>query len=130
MSDSSIKLIGRQKSLFKVMKPLIYFIILILSFIVCLPKNKSPDLVQVGKTKDEIRQVLSKPDKVDSVEKNTEIIWGAEEAFWDELPIGARLEIWIYEREEKELRLYFINESETLSYKIIAPKDAVYESVD
>lgn len=112
------------------MKPLIYFIILILSFIVCLPKNKSPDLVQVGKTKDEIRQVLSKPDKVDSVEKNTEIIWGAEEAFWDELPIGARLEIWIYEREEKELRLYFINENDTLFYKIIAPKNAVYESVD
>jgi len=130
LNDSPIKLIAQQKSCFKLMNLLIYFIILILSFIFCLPKNKRPDLVQVGMTKDAIRRLLSKPDKVDSIEKNSEIIWGAEEAFWDELPSGARLETWIYEREEKELRLYFINESETLSYKIIAPKDAVYESVD
>jgi hypothetical protein len=112
------------------MKPFFYFIILIPTFIFCLPKNNSPDSLHVGMTMDEIQQVLSKPDRVDSVEKNTEIIWGAEEAFWDELPIGARLEIWIYKWEENELRLYFINDSDTLSYKIVAPKDAVYESVD
>ena len=112
------------------MKPVIYFIILTLTFIFCLSKNKSSDSLQVGMTKDEIRQLLSKPDKVDLIEKNSEIIWGAEEAFWDELAMGTKLEIWIYTLKIDELRLYFIDGNDSLAYKIVAPIDAVYESVD
>ncbi len=119
-----------QKSVYKLKKLKSIFIIIFLVFNFCEPETRIVDSVQVGMTKAEIRQLLGKPEIVDTIEKNTEIIWGAEEAFWAELPLGATLEIWIYEREENEVRLYFIDESDTLSYKIIALKDAVYESVD
>ena len=119
-----------QKSVYKLRKLKSIFIIIFLVFNFCEPETRIVDSVQVGMTKAEIRQLLGKPEIVDTIEKNTEIIWGAEEAFWAELPLGAALEIWIYEREENEVRLYFIDESDTLSYKIIALKDAVYESVD
>ena len=119
-----------QKSVYKLKKLKSIFIIIFLVFNFCEPETRIVDSVQVGMTKAEVRQLLGKPDILDTIEKNTEIIWGAEEAFWAELPLGATLEIWIYEREENEVRLYFIDESDTLSYKIIALKDAVYESVD
>ena len=119
-----------QKSVYKLKKLKSIFIIIFLVFNFCEPETRIVDSVQVGMTKAEIRQLLGKPEIVDTIEKNTEIIWGAEEAFWAELPLGVTLEIWIYEREENEVRLYFIDESDTLSYKIIALKDAVYESVD
>ncbi len=119
-----------QKSVYKLKKLKSIFIIIFLVFNFCEPETRIVDSVQVGMTKAEVRQLLGKPEIVDTIEKNTEIIWGAEEAFWAELPLGVTLEIWIYEREENEVRLYFIDESDTLSYKIIALKDAVYESVD
>ena len=130
MNDTSINLVGREKLRYQLITPKNIFIIVFLVFNFCRPESKTLDSVQVGMTKAEIRQVLGKPEIVDTIEKNTEIIWGAEEAFWAELPLGVTLEIWIYEREENEVRLYFIDESDTLSYKIIALKDAVYESVD
>ena len=107
-----------------------FFIIIFLVFNFCVPKTKGPDAVQVGMTKVKVQQILEKPDRVDSIEKRTEIIWGAEEGFWDELPMGTSLEIWIYELDDEELRLYFVDEYDTLSFKIMVPKDAVYESVD
>ena len=125
-----MRLFNWQKSVYKLKKLKSIFIIIFLVFNFCEPETRIVDSVQVGMTKAEIRQLLGKPEIVDTIEKNTEIIWGAEEAFWAELPLGAALEIWIYEREENEVRLYFIDESDTLSYKIIALKDAVYESVD
>ena len=125
-----MRLFNWQKSVYKLKKLKSIFIIIFLVFNFCEPETRIVDSVQVGMTKAEIRQLLGKPEIGDTIEKNTEIIWGAEEAFWAELPLGATLEIWIYEREENEVRLYFIDESDTLSYKIIALKDAVYESVD
>ncbi|MCK4894827.1 MAG: outer membrane protein assembly factor BamE, partial [Calditrichia bacterium] len=120
-----MRLFNWQKSVYKLKKLKSIFIIIFLVFNFCEPETRIVDSVQVGMTKAEIRQLLGKPEIVDTIEKNTEIIWGAEEAFWAELPLGATLEIWIYEREENEVRLYFIDESDTLSYKIIALKDAV-----
>jgi len=104
------------------------FIFLVLTF--CQSETRTPDLVQAGMTRQQVQNFLGEPAGMDSLEKRTEIIWGAEEAFWDVLPMKARLEVWIYEIGENELRLYFLEGSDTLSYKTLSPKDAVYESVE
>jgi hypothetical protein len=106
------------------------FITMLFIFSFCTSEKRDPNSVPIGATKVKVEQLSGKPDLLDTVQKNTEIIWGAEEGFWDELAMGTVLEIWIYRRGENEIRLYFINESDTLSFKVVTPKDAVYESVN
>ena len=67
------------------MKNLSLLITILFTFSFCESEKRNPDSLQVGMTKSEIHQLLSKPDLVDTIIKNTEIIWGAEEGFWDEL---------------------------------------------
>ena len=50
--------------------------------------------IKVGQSKAEISRLLPTPDEIQHTSKTTEIIWGAEEAFWDEIPIGTKMEIW------------------------------------
>lgn len=118
----------KSKDILKKIKAIFIFIILIFNF--CEPETRIPDSVQLGMTKSEVHQLLGMPALTDSVVKDTEIIWGAEEAFWDELALGTSLEIWKYNLDEEELLLYFIDGGDSLTYKIVAPIDAVYESVN
>lgn len=83
--------------------------------------------IKVGQSKAEIRKIFTAPDEVQHITKSTEIIWGPEEAFWDEIPIGAKLEIWVYQNKDSLSRLYFLNDNDTLAYKVTEPKDVVYE---
>ncbi|UCF65610.1 MAG: hypothetical protein JSW33_07180 [bacterium] len=106
------------------------FPLIFVGFTFCQSENQTPDLVQIGMHRQQVQNLLGKPARVDSLEKRTEIIWGAEEAFWDELPMETKLEVWIYEVGENELRVYFLEADDSLFYKIVEPKDAVYESVD
>lgn len=118
----------KSKCNLKKFKALFIFILLIFNF--CEPETRIPDSVEVGMNKSEVKQLLGVPPVTDTVVKDTEIIWGAEEAFWDELPMETRLDIWRYDLNEEELRLYFIDGGDSLAYKIVAPIDAVYESVE
>ena len=104
------------------------FTMFCLIFHSCQSKPPEKKSVQVGMNKQEVQTVLGEPARIDTLVKRDEIIWGAEEAFWDELPMETRLEIWIYESGENELRIYFIAGSDTLSYRTVSPRDAVYES--
>jgi hypothetical protein len=113
----------------KIITKFVYLVIFPV-FTFCQTETRTSDLVQTGMTRQEVQNHLGEPVRIDSLEKTTEIIWGAEEAFWDELPMETRLEVWIYETGENELRVYFREGSDTLSYKTLAPKDAVYESVE
>lgn len=83
--------------------------------------------IKVGQNKTEISRLLPAPDEIQYITKTTEIIWGAEEAFWDEIPIGTKMEIWVYGSKDSLTRLYFLNDKDTLAYKVTEPKDVVYE---
>jgi hypothetical protein len=83
--------------------------------------------VKIGQNKAEISRLFSPPDEIQHINKTTEIIWGPEEAFWDEIPIGTKMEIWIYGNKDSLTRLYFLNDNDTLAYKVTESKDVVYE---
>ena len=83
--------------------------------------------IKVGQSKAEISRLLPAPDEIQHISKTSEIIWGPEEAFWDEIPIGTRMETWVYQNKDSLTRLYFLNDKDTLAYKITESKGVVYE---
>ena len=83
--------------------------------------------IKVGQSKAEISRLLPAPDEIQHISKTTEIIWGPEEAFWDEIPIGTKMEIWVYGNKDSLTRLYFLDDNDTLAYKVTEPKGVVYE---
>jgi hypothetical protein len=106
----------------------ILLIFLFLAFFSCEKKVSLPEKVEIGQTKEEIKLILGEPNQIENIEKTTEIIWGPEELFWEEIDIGARLEVWEYQIQDSSLRLYFINDQNKLSYKMTVPQNVVYES--
>ena len=58
--------------------------------------------------------------------KRDKYMWGTEESFWDDIPMGTRLELWGYDFSDGGLNLYFINGGDHLDYKAFAPKGVVY----
>ena len=107
------------------------FLSLLFIFLSCAgEKNKQLNSVRdikVGQSKAEISRLLPVADEIQHTTKTTEIIWGAEEAFWDEIPIGTKMEIWVYQNKDSLTRLYFLNNNDTLAYKVTEPKNVVYE---
>ena len=86
--------------------------------------------VEVGQSKDAIRGILGEPDETTTHTKQNEHIWGPEEAFWDEIAMGAELEVWTYRLDDGQLNLYFVDGSDELSFRAFAPTGVVYESAD
>jgi len=97
-------------------------------FFSCKEEAKKHEKIEVGQTRDKIKTILSEPDEIQRIEKTTEAIFGPEEIFWDKINTGTNLEVWIYQIEDSLLRLYFKNNEDSLSYKLITPKDVVYET--
>lgn len=85
-------------------------------------------LVRIGQDKREIVKALGEPAEKIRTEKSSEYIWGPEEEFWADIPMGAKLEVWRYGTKNGQLNLYFINDSDHLSFKAFAPAGVVYES--
>ena len=106
----------------------ILFISLFLIFYSCEKKVNLPEKIEIGQTKEEIKKILNEPDQIEKIKKTTEIIWGPEELFWEEIDIGTRLEVWVFQIQDSLLRLYFINDQKKLSYKMTVPQNVVYES--
>jgi hypothetical protein len=112
------------------MKMIVFFLFLLLFHSCAGEKSKQLNSIRdikVGQSKAEISKLLPKPDEIQYSTKTTEIIWGAEEAFWQEIPIGTNLEIWVYGNKDSLTRLYFVDDNDTLAYKVTEPKDVVYE---
>ena len=99
-------------------------------FFSCKEETKKHEKIEAGQTKDKIKMILSEPDEIQRMEKTTEVIFGPEELFWDKINIGTDLEVWIYQIEDSLLRLYFKNNEDNLLYKLITPKDVVYETTE
>lgn len=111
----------------------IYLIILIYFFTSIIPgcsedKSISHSGILVGQSKQTIIELIGDPDETKNTRKNEKYIWGPEEEFWDEIPIGSRLEIWGYDFTDGHLNLYFVNGSDSLTYKAFAPQGVVYEA--
>ena len=104
---------------------LITFLIMLSAFVFA---QDIVQMVNTGQEKDEITKNLGTPTEIKQTEKASEHIWGPEEEFWSEIPVGAKLEVWRYKTENGQLNLYFINGSEALSFKAFAPAGVVYES--
>ena len=94
----------------------------------CAEGQDISQLVKTGQSKEQIRNAIGNPGEVTVVIKSQEYIWGPEESFWSKIPIGAKFEVWRYQSEAGQLNLYFLNNSDNLSYKAFAPTGVVYES--
>ena len=82
--------------------------------------------IDIGQSKETINELLGPPDRIINSTKRNKYIWGPEERFWDEIPMGAKLEVWSYTFSDGGLNLYFVDGSEELNYLAFAPKGVVY----
>jgi hypothetical protein len=84
--------------------------------------------ISAGQPRQAILELLGPPDGIKDTVKSNRHIWGPEEDFWDDIPMGARLEVWSYEFSDGGLNLYFVNGGGKLDYVAFAPKGVVYEA--
>ena len=68
--------------------------------VACLGSSKPiHQQVEIGQTKQEIIDAVGEPDTKENIIKNVEHIFGPEEEFWYDIPMGAKLERWGYDDE-------------------------------
>ena len=96
--------------------------------IFCNQSKNISDRIHVNDTQQVIRQQIGDPVDITIIEKTTEIIWGPEEAFWNQIDLGEQVEVWSYELGQAQLKLYFRENSDSLFYKTVIDPEAVYES--
>ncbi|MEK6692933.1 MAG: hypothetical protein AABY44_05850 [Nitrospirota bacterium] len=111
-------------------------ILICIAVLICVPPScfaddsKTYDQVRkkidIGQSKQTIRELLGPPDRIINSTKRNKYIWGPEELFWDEIPMGAKLEVYSYMFSDGGLNLYFVDGSEELNYIAFAPKGVVY----
>lgn len=119
----------KNKSTMKMIKIIIISALFIVSHpFVCHANNYSEVEGQIkkGQSKQAIIELLGEPAEKKIIVKHNRFIWGPEEEFWDDIPMGTRLEIWKYKLSDGNLNLYFIDEGNHLNYKGFAPKGVIY----
>lgn len=109
-------------------KKIILLSVLAIFVISCNEEKDFFQLVQVGQTRQEIKNILGDPCETKIIKKTVEHIWGPEEEFWDKIPNGTKLEVWRYKSDAGNLNLYFTGNNNHLDYKAFAPEGVVYES--
>jgi len=82
--------------------------------------------IEKGQSKQAIIKLLGEPLEKKYIVKSEKFIWGPEEEFWDDIPMGTRLEVWRYEFSDGNLNLYFVDYGDNLDYKAFARKGVVY----
>ena len=112
----------------KLVKRILIAAFFISSLSVCYAKDYSEieSLIEKGQSKKEIVKLLGEPVEKRFVVKNKKFIWGPEEEFWDEIPMGTRLEVWRYEFSDGKLNHYFVDYGDSLDYKAFSRKGVVY----
>jgi hypothetical protein len=70
-------------------------------------QEDGPPQVAEGTTKADVLVRLGQPDKMETMVKQQEAIWGPPEAWWHTLEMGDRVDIWSYEFSQGTLQLYF-----------------------
>ena len=111
-----------------ILRTILLFLILINLFASCSQKKDISTLIKRGQTREQIKKILGEPEEIKSFKKASDIIWGPEEAFWNEIPSGAVHEVWRYKDSGGRLNLYFIDGNDSLSFQAYVPNGVVYES--
>jgi hypothetical protein len=101
---------------------------LVVVLVSCTETQDILQVVQVGQSKQEIRQALGEPYEIKIIKKRAGPIWGPEEDFWDKIRDSTRLEVWRYKSEAGQLNLYFVAGDDHVTYRAFAPRGVVYES--
>ena len=70
--------------------------VVLVSITGCQSRNLE-DRMFTGMTKSEVVQELGEPDKIEELAKSTEYIFGPVEGLWDQIEMGDKIVIWIYE---------------------------------
>ena len=83
--------------------------------------------IEVGMKKIQVLNLLGPADVRNTFVKQTEQIWGPQEAWWDQVQMGDSLESWLYiYPDEGTLYVYFLNESNSVSFMAFTPEGVVY----
>jgi hypothetical protein len=97
-------------------------------FVFCNPQENTIDQIQEKDTRQSIKEKIGEPVNIAFIKKTTDIIWGPEEAFWDQIELGERVEVWSYAMGKNQFKIYFRENSDGLLYKAIIDPSTVYES--
>ncbi len=79
-----------------------------------------------GQTKESILQLLGDTSGRGTLVKHDTPMFGPQEAFWDQLPEGTRMEVWTYHFSDGKLYLYFMDGEEKVTFIAFAPQGIVY----
>lgn len=91
------------------------------------PRKLSRSQIKRGEAKSALVKQFGEPAQKDAIVKSSEPIWGPAESFWEEIPMGTRLEIWKYGFPDGMLELYFLNDDDKVGFIAFTPKGVVYE---
>ncbi len=93
----------------------------------CQIPQKEARGIEVGMKKIQVLNLLGAASVRNTFVKQTEHIWGPQEAWWDQVEMGDSLESWLYiYPKEGTLYVYFLNDSNSVSFMAFTPADVVY----
>ena len=114
--------------------------LLTIGLVCCASKNFDRDHAdfKIGISRSELLSRFGRPDLEQTLYKGSEAIWGPIESFWQQVPQGAKIEIWSYRSTRStdnssdgingSTELYFVNGSSTVNGIGFAVEGAVYEA--
>ena len=102
-------------------------LILMVLVVACQSSTRPPSELRVGLSKAEVLELLGQPGVRGTLVKQTESIFGPQEEWWDQVEMGASLETWsyLYPGEGTQF-VYFLDESDTVSFTAYTPEGVVY----
>ena len=93
----------------------------------CQIPEKAGSGIEVGMKKIQVRNLLGPADVRTTFVKQTESIRGPQEAWWDQVEMGASLESWLYiYPQDGTLYIYFLDDSDSVSFMAFTPEGVVY----
>ena len=98
----------------------------------CGGADRAAEKIEVGQTRQEVRDALGEPDRTDEFPLPEAATFGPQEELTGKVPVGQPVEEWVYERGSEEIYLWFAGQSGeepdqwTVIHYAVYPADAVY----
>ena len=114
--------------------------LLTIGLVCCASKEVGRDHAdfKIGMSRSDLFSRFGRPDHEQTLYKRAEVIWGPIESFWQQVPQGAKIEIWSYRSTRStdnssdgingSTELYFVNGSRIVNGIGFAVEGAVYEA--
>jgi hypothetical protein len=116
------------------------FLALSLLVVACSIESPAHSDFRIGASREEIRSQYGAPIRTQTLSKQGQHIWGAIEGYWEEIPNGSTVEIWVYSSwikfngaDESSVQtgnteLYFVDSSDTVTGIGFHIEGVVYET--